>query len=140
MKLVFSVIVGAAVLAGCGGGSDDRLTKEEFLEQGNAICASGNEKIGHAAETAFSSPDNPSQAEIVSFATETIVPTVQDELDQLRDLSPPKEDEEDVAAILNELQTALDKLRSDPALAAEGAGFDEARRLAQAYGLAACAD
>ena len=133
-----SLIV-VSVLAACGGGSEDRLTKEEFLTQGNAICSSGDEKIGAAAESTFGSSE-PTQEEIGAFASETIVPTIQDEIDQLRDLSPPKEDEDQVNAMLDEAQSALDNLKANPELATQGGGFEEANRLAKDYGLTACAD
>ena len=81
---VVLLIVGSAVLAGCGGGSDDRLSHEEFLKQGNAICADANEHIEAAGSTAFASAGKPTEGEIVAFAKTIVLPTVQDMLDELR--------------------------------------------------------
>jgi hypothetical protein len=133
-----TLVLGA--LAGCGGGSDDRLTKDEFLKQGNAICAKGDKQIETAAGKAFATPDNPTKAEVVTFAKTVVLPTVQDEVDELRALSPPKEDEARIDEILDKAQAALDKLRANPALLVSDTGFEEANRLAGAYGLTACAD
>ena len=121
-----------ATVAGCGGG-DDRLSHEEFVKQGNAICAAGNEKIETAGATAFASAGQPTQDEIVTFARSVVVPTVQGTLDQIGELSPPEADETRVDAILGEAQSALDKLSANPALLAqedEFDGFHEADRLA----------
>src|SRR5262245_47560234 len=133
------LLLGVGVVAGCGGGSGDRLTQEEFLQQGNAICAKGNQDIETAGASAFATPGEPTEAEVRAFGENVIFPNVEEMLDQLRALSPPKEDEEQVDQILDEAQAALDKVKADPALLAQNSGFDEADRLASAYGLTACA-
>jgi hypothetical protein len=54
-------------------------------------------------------------------------------------LSPPEADEARVEEILNKAQAAVDTLNANPALLAQDDGFDESDRLANEYGLTACA-
>jgi hypothetical protein len=134
--------LGSAVLvaltAGCGG-EVAQLTHDEFVKQGNAICAKGTATINESGATAFASPGSPTEPETVAFASKVIVPTVQDELDQLRSLSAPKGEETRVEEILDKAQAAVDEVRADPALLTQDNGFEEANRLARGYGLSACA-
>jgi hypothetical protein len=134
-----SLVLGS-VLAGCGGGSNDRLTKDEFVKQADAICAKFDKRIETAAGSAFANPGKPTDDEIAAFATSTIFPTIDEQLDDLRALEPPKADEAQVDAIFDEAQASLDELRANPALLTEDKGFEETDRLARAYGLTACAN
>lgn len=143
MRLKSTVLVilsAAAVLGGCGGGSEDRLTHEEFLTEGNSICAKYDGQIEAAGQTAFSA-GQPTEAEITAFAENTLLPTLENELDELRSLSPPEEDEARVDEILDKAQAAADELNADPALLAnqDKDPFEETNRLAGSYGLTACA-
>ena len=126
--------------AGCGGGSEDRLTHDEFLSQGNAICAKYDGQIEAAGQTAFASAGQPTEAEIQAFAENTLLPTVEKEIDELRSLSPPEEDEATVDEILDKAQAAADELGANSALlASDEDPFEETNRLAGSYGLTACA-
>lgn len=137
-----ALVLGSAALvvltAGCGGGSA-QLTHEEFVSQGNAICAKGTAKINESGTTAFASPGSPTEAETIAFAKKVVVPTVQDELDQLRALSAPDSEEARVEEILDKVQAAVDEVKADPGLLIQDNGFEEANQLADDYGLAACA-
>ena len=125
--------------SGCGG-DDDELTKAEFLKQGNAICANGNKEIDAAADKAFSSNQRPSNAEVKKFAEDTLIPSVEGQIDDLRDLTPPSADEDQVNAILDEDDTALDETKADPTIVASGQDpFKKANQLAKSYGLTECA-
>ena len=80
--------------AGCGG---DRLTKEEYIAQADAICKEGNEKmLALAAPTGLEEV-----AELAGQAIEIQEQAVAD----LRALKPPEADE----AILNEAYDLLDR-------------------------------
>ena len=137
----------ALVAAGCGDdddsgdsgdGSATALTKEEFLQQGNAICANGNAELD--AVTANFGPGT-SPAEIEAFVTDTLVPNVQGQIDDLSALTPPEGDEEEVEAILTAAEDALAEVEEVPSTVTEDGGtdpFNEANRLAEDYGLVAC--
>lgn len=115
-------LIATFILAGCGGSSSssstsgEALSKSEFLAQGNAICAEGEEEIQAAGKKVFTSSKAPSQATQEKFATDTIIPNVQQQIDGIDALTPPSGDESQVKAITDAAQSALDKAKSDPTL------------------------
>ncbi|MEK6251583.1 MAG: hypothetical protein AABM43_06505 [Actinomycetota bacterium] len=137
--LCLAVLAVGLVAAGCGGG-DDALTKSEFLKQGNTICKKGNDQINKDAKQTFGNKQ-PSQAQVNSFTTETLIPVVQREIDGVRDLNPPSEDKDQVTAIFDEAQAVLDKVKKDPAalILVKPDPFTKANQLAKDYGLKECA-
>jgi hypothetical protein len=90
----------------------------------------------------FTSSKAPSQATQEKFATDTIIPNVQQQIDGIEALTPPSGDESQVKAITDAAQSALDKAKSDPTLLTDqGIGADpfaQANKLADAYGLDKC--
>jgi hypothetical protein len=127
------------IAAGCGGG-EDHLTKAEFLKQGNAICRKGNHDIEGTAKKQFGN-QRPSPSQLKKFATGTLIPSVQSQIDQIRDLAAPSGDEDKVNAILDEAQGALDKGKKDPIIlvSEKNDPFNKANKLAKSYGLTVCA-
>jgi hypothetical protein len=140
--------------AGCGGddGDDDgaaqdeattvkgELTKPEYIAEGDQICAEGTARIAKEALDRYGDTQ-PSLEEIDEFAREVVAPVLQEQVDQLRALPPPKGDDETVAAIYAEVQEGIDALREDPSLLASpasGGAFNDANRLAQDYGFRQC--
>ena len=141
--LVFAVLALATILAGCGGGGgDDRLSKEEFIAEADAICKQANEQIDALGEPTLENIDEYlADAEAIS----------REQLGQLRALKPPAADE----ATLN---GAYDLIEQQIALAADGvealksgdqAAFEqvnaqittieaEADQIARDYGLQEC--
>ena len=77
-----SLLLAAAALAGCGGGSD-RLTREEFVEQATAVCAGVEERVDALGEPQ-------SLAEIEALGRE-LRDALGDGLEELRELEPPEE-------------------------------------------------
>jgi hypothetical protein len=128
----------ALVGAGCGG--DDAPSKSEYIADADAICKQGNTEIDAAAEDTFTQGQQPSREEIVGFAEDEVIPNIQGQIDELRDLTPPDGDEDTVNAIYDAAQDGLDRIEEDPALLAErGANpLAEANRLAQDYGMKVC--
>ena len=85
LGLTSIVALGAAfVLAACGG--EDRLSREEFQKQGNAICAKYDKQIDAVA--------TPSSIEEVSGYVDKVVPLVEKEISEMKALKPPEEDQE----------------------------------------------
>jgi hypothetical protein len=131
--------------AGCGGGDDDSsttaLSKDEFVTQANQICADGNDKVDAAAKDVFSS-GQPSQDDVNSFVTDTVIPNIQDQIDQIRALGIPEGDEDQVNAILDSAQSDIDAAKEDPTIISDAKGdpFKETNKLAAAYGLNECAN
>jgi hypothetical protein len=70
-----------------------------------------------------------------------VVPSLEDTLQRLRDLPAPSGDEQQVTAIYDSLEEAIKELEDNPSLFVEqgvGGAFDEANRLAKAYGFEQC--
>jgi hypothetical protein len=147
--LVTGLTLTLALLAGgCGGDDEDSKasdtpsseaptpTKDEFVQQADAICAAGNEELSTAADALGEAP---TQEEIEGFASDTMVPNLQGQHDDIEALGAPEGDEDDVQAILDALQTGIDALTADPSLITSSDDpLADATDLAQTYGLQEC--
>jgi hypothetical protein len=140
----------ALVAAGCGGDDDDTsttasLTKAEFLKQGNAICAAGNQKIDAGFEEYIKKHDigrneEPTPAQMEELAETVLLPQIKEQVEGVKSLPAPSGDEADVEAIVTAAEEAIEKAEDDPAsIATEGSGpFGKANALARDYGLTVC--
>jgi hypothetical protein len=165
MNKVLMLLLAAAlgvglVAAGCGGDDDEEttvattgptgvtgaaggepLSKQEFIKQADAICAKGDREINQTGQEVLGG-QQPSSEELEQFGSETVVPNIQNQIDQIRALTPPEGDEEEVSAILDAAQRGVDEIEQDPSLLGQGqdagGAFEEANRLAQDYGLTDC--
>jgi hypothetical protein len=140
IAIAVTVAVGLSV-AGCGGSSTSStataLSKPQFLAQGNAICAQGNQRLG-AAQKALG--NRPSQAQIAAYVTGTFVPSIQSQIDGIRALGAPSGEQATVKTMLDIAQTDLNRVKGNPALLAGGSPpFADFAKLAHPYGLTACA-
>lgn len=140
--LLVGVTTATLVLAGCGGGGGRELSKASYVEKGSAICADSRQRIESATASAFSQQGSiPSVEEITSFATKTIAPTIQREVDRLRDLEPPSDDSDRADNMLKAGQDGVDQVREDPTIILSGSkSFERYRELSSAYGLKDCGD
>ncbi len=143
-RLCIALGVTAAILvAGCGG--DDRLTREEFVSEADAVCEEFDQRLEDV-------PGAESADDVERFVDEAR-PVIEDGLDELRALQPPEELEEQWNAIMDNNDDALELLDD---LSQAAASADEARiqelseeasrkdaetdRMAQAIGLENCGD
>ena len=84
-----AILAAAALVSGCAGGrGSDRLTKEEYIQQADAICAESIEKIKALGE--------PQDLAGLAALSKQAVEIAEDQLAQLRALVPPEEIEEQV--------------------------------------------
>ncbi len=134
----------AGVAAGCGGGGGgDRLTKEEYITQADAICKAANEKIDALGE--------PSSLEEVATLAADAIEIQEASLAELRALKPPEADETKLneAYALVEQQVGLGQeileaaeagdLEKIQEILAEGEPIDDqADAIAAEYGLTEC--
>jgi uncharacterized protein (UPF0333 family) len=136
-------------LAACGSSDDSNssstasISKSEFLKKGNAACQQGNQQINAAGKQVFGTNGNhknPTQAEQTKFATDTLIPVVQKEIDQIKTLGAPKGDEAQVKAVVDAAQAALDKGKANPTalIQSDSDPFAKANKLANDYGLTVC--
>jgi hypothetical protein len=139
-RLALLALCVAAAIAGCGGDDDDdgALTKAEFVDQANAICKDANAQIDAAAKDL---PQDASKAELEQFATETLLPNVQGQIDDVGALEPPSEDQDQITEFLDSAQAEVDRLEKDPLIIfSDEQTFEETNKLGRAYGLTECSD
>lgn len=138
----------AIALAGCGGGDESSttpqaLSKDEFITQADEICATGNDEFDAALEE-LSAGGQPSDEEVATFVSETLLPNSKDQAAQIDALAAPEGDEEEVDAIVTALNDAIAEIESDPEVVIAAAGgaeddpYAEYGALAEDYGLTEC--
>lgn len=138
---IFVGVLVALVVAGCGGGGDDSLTKAEFIEQGDAICAAASKQKNTALERELNKQAKTGKAFAKSaeeeLVTDTALPPIAAMTEKLAALDAPDADAE---AIPQAFEEAVQELEADPAsgLGAGAAPFADADKLARAYGLKVC--
>jgi hypothetical protein len=112
-------------------------SKEEFVAQANEICKQGNAELDAAAQESFgqglATPEDHN-----AFATETLVPNIQGQIDDIRALGIPEGDEDTVNGFLDEAEGILDQLERNPE-SFSGDPFAQVNQDFAAYGLTACA-
>ena len=118
----------------------ENLSKPEYLEAGDLICAEGTAEIARQALERYGE-SQPTLDQVDEFATEIVAPVLQEQVDSLRDLPPPGDDGDRVSKIYDAVDEGIAELREDPSLLSEpgtGGAFDPANRLAQDYGFSQC--
>jgi hypothetical protein len=132
----------AVVACGCGGDDEEPLSSEEFLAQGNAICASVNDELDAAFEALGDS--EPSTDELVSLFADTLVPNIRAEIDDLRELNPPDELQDEARQLFDDADAAIDEIEQqiedDPEAFFESDEdpFADVNQRATAMGLVEC--
>jgi hypothetical protein len=129
------------VLGACGDGDEERLSQAQFVAEGNRICAQTRQVVDQAAETAFPNRGNvPTAEEIQRFADDTLVPQLKRELDELKDLNPPEDEEEDVKEIIEAGEQGADQTSTRAVLLQNKARspLNRYAELAGEYGLETC--
>lgn len=148
---IFGLLAIALIAAGCGGGSDSTsttasLTKAEFLKQGNQVCAEGNKEINAGFEEFLKKnhlghKQEPTKAQKEELAETVVLPGVAKQVEGVKALGAPSGEEEQVDAIVEGAEEALEEAEEDPAafVSEEGTDpFKEVDKLTSAYGLTAC--
>jgi hypothetical protein len=156
--LVLIVALPVASAAGCGGDEETSQTEapapteQEFIAQADAICRSaGQDLTAQSKGLGFYTPDGLDEEE-AEFIEQEIIPFYQRQVDEIRELTPPPGEEEEIEAALSAAEQALDDLREDPSSYAPPVGPDgerittvpkgwlELTRQLKRYGSKACAN
>lgn len=142
-RVTVGIVLVAFAMAGVAGCDDDdsttsteTLTKDEFVQQANAICAETGKEIDAAATEAQAAGGDQE-----AFITDTLAPAVESELAAIAALPVPAGEEDQIAAILDAANQGLDEVQADPTVLMGGGGgdpFAEANELGDAYGLTEC--
>jgi hypothetical protein len=135
--------------AGCGSSHSSSaatkpaLSKGQFIAQGNAICAHGNQALASAQKTLEKTIGNhaPTPAQVTAYVNGVFAPLIQSQIDQIRALGAPSGEQAAWAHMLDLAQTELNTVKSNPAATAGGNThpFANFALLAHRYGLTACA-
>jgi len=159
-RLRIAGVVGTAAiwLTGCGDDAE-QITKEDFVEQADALCQEAQDELEPAweamwAEVGDVDMDDPAgQVQVfagMSGVVDLSAATWHDLADDIRDLGAPPGDEDLLAELLDDLDAAVDEFASMIHAAAGGDeeameyldGDDDAidlvNRRAHDYGLAVC--
>lgn len=133
------------MLAACGGGGGDRLGRDSYIEQADAICTKVDEQ-----QKALAAPATLDQ---IPAYVDKAIPILDTGIAELRALRPPKEMEDGVDRwlkttdetrdVLEELKQAAEDQDAAAARAAgaKGVKIDERRdAIARELGLTACAN
>lgn len=140
-----ALVIGAA---GCGGDDDggdttavETQTKDEWVKQADQICAAADTEIQQAAEDAGLSSDS-SPEELESFYTETVLPSIEEQRDQIEALPAPEGEEDAAAEMIDALDQAIEDAKADPGALVQGDGsaFDDVNQKASDLGLTDCGD
>ncbi|MEY2515269.1 MAG: hypothetical protein QOJ89_2627 [bacterium] len=148
----------AGLAGGCGGGDATAtattttaaggapLTKAELIVRADEICMATVQRIRSAAARIRSVEARSRRLapadQIATFLKDTSLPVYDDMLGRLRDLTPPKRDEQAIDAWIGSLAGAIDTAKADPARYAKPSAddpFDDANARAKRYGMKECA-
>lgn len=141
MKLVCALISGLLVLAlagGCGGESDT-LTKAEFIEQADAICAKSEKKREAAVLVALKKKEGglSSNAAIEKLMVVAVLPAAQEMTQELSALEAP---DAKAKAIVAAFAATTEGTDEDPRLFVrdDTNPMTKPRHMADAYGMDDC--
>ncbi|HKY78196.1 MAG TPA: hypothetical protein VJS45_18825 [Acidimicrobiia bacterium] len=130
----------ALPVAACG---EEGVTKTEYLAKAKAVCQKGNQALTDASNATFAKVppgQKLSDPEIESFVRQTVIPTIREQVKELRALPPPKGKKSNVEEIYRALDKGLDELETNPKKLIDGSNvFAEADSLAAKYGITVCA-
>ncbi|HEY3239720.1 MAG TPA: hypothetical protein VGL92_09160 [Acidimicrobiia bacterium] len=139
------LVVGLALVAGCGGGGEQPLAKAEYLKRAKTICREGNQELAKASQEAFKDVkqgEKPTAEQLKRYAREVVVPMVRKQVEELRDLPGPKGAADQVDEIYDAFEKALDRIDKQPSLLTDNPNvfevFKEADELSRKYGFPVC--
>jgi hypothetical protein len=102
---LFAALAVVALVAGCGGGSEaPRLSSAQFASRADAICRTYNSRSNAIAQ--------PNSLAELATAINKLVPLLDQSIEKLQKLSPPKDEQADVDKWLAGVQRLEDDLRS----------------------------
>ena len=138
-RLVGLIAAGTLVLAACGGGGGEDVTLRDFVRAGDDVCESYERDRERFQEQANEATDID---EVVALVEDDYLPSVKDQLDELRELDLPSDEDDraDVEDLLDELDDAIRELEDDVQGALESGDdpFERVNRMADDLGFKVC--
>jgi hypothetical protein len=152
---VMFALAAMSIGAGCGSSesssSDDAtaatvttnsdLTKAELIKQGDEICEETDkaQEVGLKAYTQKHPEAQSDEKEQSKMVIAVGLPPIQEEAEELAALGAPSGDEDEVTAIVEGIEGAVEKGEDDPgSLLAGSTPFDAVDKLAAEYGFQVC--
>lgn len=141
-KTIAAALLLALTIASCGGSGDSTasLTKAEFIKQADAICeAADGAQVVALGRVEKENPGNMENVAVQKKILATAgLPPVQQEAEEIADLGAPSGGEDEVAAIVDGIEKAIEEAENDPT--ALESSFVAVDKLAARYGLKACSE
>jgi hypothetical protein len=116
--LVFVVLAALAVLAGCGGGGDSTLSKEEFTQKLKLVCNEGQQArqtlIQNISRDYY---EHHAQAPTDQYQAKNLlklIGTYQETTEKIADIGLPEGEEEKVEKFLQTREEAAAKVEASP--------------------------
>lgn len=133
-------VVAVLMAAGCGGGgSDETVTKADFVRQGNAICGKWQQARGKAFQEVSAKFKPPVTQAKKEKAVLLILQPYEDAIEGLKELDPPQGEEEKVEAMIEAMEEGWEQGQANPGtLLSSEAPFVKANKLVEEYGLKEC--
>jgi hypothetical protein len=150
VPLLAAIAAAVAMAAGCGddeaGGDEDgaittsSLSKAAYIKEANKTCLDGKRSLLKDFESFRS--DESEKKRVAAALPELLMPSIEDKIDEIRELGAPQGDEKRIEAILASMQQDFDAAEQQqnvetPIEFLEQ--FDDSNKLARTYGLNACA-
>jgi hypothetical protein len=139
----------AALGLGCGGGGDSStdtgsISKAAFIKKVDAVCKHGTRRMQRAVLKVLKQGKGikrPSTDQSVKLVGVVIVPSVRQEIKEIKALGVPGGDEEKVDAMVGALEEGVETAEDDPEAVVKGSSdviFGIASRIAGEYGIKGC--
>lgn len=127
MRRAYALVLASVLLAGCGGSSGSRLTRDQYASKADAVCQKYKQKAD-----ALSSPKT--LPELANLA-DRLLPLLRDARGELRALRPPAAEEATAKAWLDQFDVTIDDVEKirDKAKAGDRAGVGAAAVPAQRH-------
>ena len=150
MAVAVGVLAVAVLGAGCGDDGESTasasVTKAQFTKEANSICAERRkeqtaafENYGKEVQAASKDGEAAAKAErkvANELIEEKILPSLEDQLDQMEELGAPTGDEAEIARMLNNLSKGIEELEEGGVRKlVEGGSLLDFQKEAKAYGL-----
>ena len=132
---------------GSSGGESGSATpaRAAFIKEADAQCTKGNreQSAGIKAYSEEKHPKSNFKSPEEELLVAVVLPNIRKNIEGLGEMTPPSGDEDEVGAIVDANEKALDELEADPgqAFTAGGANtsaFAEGTKLSKAYGFKVC--
>jgi microcompartment protein CcmL/EutN len=127
---------------GGGGGGSQGISKADYLAKAKQVCLVGNRQLKSATDDVLAKippGQKMTDAQISDFVHKTVIPTIKDQVKQLRAIPPPKGEKAHVEQIYDALDKGVQELDKDPSKLTNGSNvFADADTLANKYGISVC--